>query len=314
MGDYRIDFLVEYSEQAILEEIRRVAGLLGSQVVTRTNFDAHSRVASSTVARRFGGWQQALEAARLGERYSGQQVTDKMRSQRARTLTNEEIVCELKRVAGVLGTPTLRVEDLDHSDILSIRVVTSRFGSWRSGLQHAGLQVSNLGKRWSLDQYFENLMRVWDDLGRRPSYADMDRLPSEITAGGYEHKFGSWRKALHAFVEWVGKDGSDSISDSLVNVPASVIQSPSTPSEPPKTRVDPRDAVRKIPLRLRFRVLERDCFSCRICGRSRAKGDEIKLQVDHVIPWSRGGRTDMENLQALCEECNLGKSNLCPGS
>jgi len=31
--------------------------------------------------------------------------------------------------------------------------------------------------------------------------------------------------------------------------------------------------------------------------------------VDHITAWSNGGETILENLQTLCSDCNLGKSN-----
>ncbi len=55
---------------------------------------------------------------------------------------------------------------------------------------------------------------------------------------------------------------------------------------------------------LRFQVLQRDGFQCIYCGR---KASAVELHVDHVVPWSRGGRTTMENLRTACSDCNLGK-------
>jgi len=60
--------------------------------------------------------------------------------------------------------------------------------------------------------------------------------------------------------------------------------------------------------RERFEILKRDGYMCQICGRSQRDG--VKLHVDHIVPVSAGGSNDRENLQALCEDCNLGKSNL----
>ncbi|KAB2833205.1 MAG: HNH endonuclease, partial [Candidatus Brocadia sp.] len=57
-------------------------------------------------------------------------------------------------------------------------------------------------------------------------------------------------------------------------------------------------------------VMRNDNFKCRICGRSPATDQNIKLEVDHVKPWSKGGETVIENLQTLCSDCNSGKSNL----
>ena len=67
------------------------------------------------------------------------------------------------------------------------------------------------------------------------------------------------------------------------------------------------DERRKMSDSLRYRVLERDGFCCQICGSKRIDG--IKLEVDHIVPISKGGRTELNNLQTLCERCNRGKSN-----
>lgn len=64
---------------------------------------------------------------------------------------------------------------------------------------------------------------------------------------------------------------------------------------------------RCIPIGLRYIILKRDGFKCLACGRS--VKDNIKLHVDHIIPFSLGGLTIISNLKTLCGECNIGKSN-----
>ncbi len=64
---------------------------------------------------------------------------------------------------------------------------------------------------------------------------------------------------------------------------------------------------RSIPLSMRYKVFKKDNFKCIACGRS-AK-DDIKLHIDHKTPFSLGGLTELNNLQTLCEECNISKSN-----
>ena len=59
--------------------------------------------------------------------------------------------------------------------------------------------------------------------------------------------------------------------------------------------------------KLRYSILKRDGFKCKICGRTADEG--VKLHVDHIIPVSKGGKTVPSNLRTLCEACNLGKSN-----
>ncbi len=57
--------------------------------------------------------------------------------------------------------------------------------------------------------------------------------------------------------------------------------------------------------KLRYQVLNRDHHRCVICGASAKDG--MKLHVDHIIPVSKGGKTELSNLRTLCERCNLGK-------
>ena len=58
---------------------------------------------------------------------------------------------------------------------------------------------------------------------------------------------------------------------------------------------------------LRYDVFKRDEYKCCICGMSSKDG--AKLHVDHIIPVSKGGKTELDNLQTLCSRCNIGKSN-----
>lgn len=66
---------------------------------------------------------------------------------------------------------------------------------------------------------------------------------------------------------------------------------------------------RRIPTKLRYQVLKRDHFKCCICGASPAKDSSVELHIDHIIPWSKGGETTLNNLQTLCSKCNIGKSD-----
>lgn len=58
---------------------------------------------------------------------------------------------------------------------------------------------------------------------------------------------------------------------------------------------------------LRYDVMHRDGFRCVLCGASPKNDPNIALHVDHILPLSKGGKTEMSNLRTLCERCNLGK-------
>lgn len=61
--------------------------------------------------------------------------------------------------------------------------------------------------------------------------------------------------------------------------------------------------------RLRDEIKARDDYTCRSCGISTRVEPHLLIEVDHIIPISRGGLTERDNLQALCWKCNRSKSN-----
>ena len=63
-----------------------------------------------------------------------------------------------------------------------------------------------------------------------------------------------------------------------------------------------------VPSTVRFDVLKRD-RKCVLCGAAPEIDSDVRLHVDHIVPRSKGGSNEMSNLQVLCSECNLGKSN-----
>lgn len=294
---FEMDRLVSYDDDSILDEVKRVAALIPEGPITRNAFDAESRVHSSTVIRRFGGWQATLERAGLQDRYGGKRVSAKMRDQRARAATADDMVVELQRIAAKVGrTVITRADLLEHAELMSERALLNRFGSWKVALEAAGLELSNMGRRWSDDDYFDNLLEVWTHYGRAPKYGEMGKPPSRISPGGYEAKFGSWGRAKQAFVDRVNSDIALGEREA------------SAPAVPAPVAARPRqEDQRTIPVGLRYQVLRRDNFKCVLCGRSPATDQKIVLHVDHVIAFARGGKTRLDNVRSLCQDCNLGK-------
>jgi len=74
----------------------------------------------------------------------------------------------------------------------------------------------------------------------------------------------------------------------------------------PLDRALVRQYTRSIPPSWRQKIIEAAAFTCAHCGADlRVTGHEI----DHIVPFSKGGATVMENLQALCPKCNATKGN-----
>lgn len=56
---------------------------------------------------------------------------------------------------------------------------------------------------------------------------------------------------------------------------------------------------------LRERVMRRDNYTCQVCGKYMP--DEVGLQIDHIVPVSKGGKTVLSNLRVTCDKCNRRK-------
>lgn len=67
---------------------------------------------------------------------------------------------------------------------------------------------------------------------------------------------------------------------------------------------DKSNRSRYIPSSVRVSALHRDGYKCVFCGRS---AKQIQLEVDHIVPFSKGGSNEPSNLQTLCFDCNRGK-------
>ena len=306
---FAIDFLESYSEDSLIAEIQRVAALLPKNGhFTAAIYEAASpKVSVSTLRRRFGGWRQALERAGLAARYSGTPVSEKMRIQPAKRLSNGDLIAELQRVHKLSGTEWLTSDDFNARSVSSEEAVRRRFGSFRKGLELAGIPSHPSSNRQISEvDCFENLAMVWTTYGRTPTYREMNHSPSMIKGRGYDIRWGTWRGALIAFVNWANED-------KLLQV--------ETPHEPetnepipdfdlknkswrPRSSEEDRREVRPA---LRFRVFRRDSFRCVACGRSPATHLGVELHADHILAVVHGGKTTLENLQTLCVDCNLGK-------
>jgi HNH endonuclease len=64
-----------------------------------------------------------------------------------------------------------------------------------------------------------------------------------------------------------------------------------------------RSGSRRIPQHIKIEVWQRDRGCCAECGAG------TYLEFDHVIPWSKGGASTVNNVQLLCRRCNLKKSD-----
>lgn len=61
--------------------------------------------------------------------------------------------------------------------------------------------------------------------------------------------------------------------------------------------------------KLREHIKQRDNYTCQCCGVSVKDEPHLLLEIDHIVPVSKGGKTEESNLQTLCWQCNRKKGN-----
>ncbi len=221
---------------------------------------------------------------------------------------NEDLIRELKRVYALTGKQWLTAIDFNRHSITSAEAIRQRFGTFRQALDVAGIPHHPFKAREFTDeQCFENIANVWTHYGRTPKYREMFNSPSLIRGKTYVTRWGTWRKTLQAFVHWSNAESVDPPQELLV---------PSNVGVAPKTSVVSNGAARfqcdcrDVRPGLRFKVFLRDRFRCIACGRSPATDLQVKLHADHVLAVANDGSTVLENLQTLCQDCNLGKGRM----
>lgn len=208
-----------------------------------------------------------------------------------RNISSSDLLSDLKDVAVELGKDRVTIDEYNERGQYHSTTLTRRFGNWFKVLELAGLsKTRNLNM--SNEELLQNLMELWINFELQPKYSDLTSQSSKFSAGTYEYRFGTWRGALEAFVKWANEGEIETELPRL------------------KSELNKHKTQRQINYRLRFLVMRRDNFKCKITGKSPATDSNVILEVDHIVPWDKGGETVMENLQTLAKEINIGKSNL----
>ena len=212
--------------------------------------------------------------------------------------SDQELLDDLKRVAEKLGKDNLIAKEYDEHGKYASSTMMRRFGRWNNALEIAGLKViytPNISEK----DLFQNLEAVWIKLGCQPKRREMKQPLSKYSEGGYVRKFGSWRKALEVFVEYINSE-IDEIEPA--NFEENGIRTTSK-----EEIIYKHKTKRSISPRLKVQVLIKDGNKCKLCGITVTGKD---IHFDHIKPWSKGGETALENLQVLCAEHNLAKGDL----
>jgi len=232
---------------------------------------------------------------------------------RIKNISEDEILDELEEVAKHFNYSYFRRSDFNKiAEIHSATVERHFGGSWSAAVRALSKRLKRknitllLGRqRGNSDEtMFNEMERIWRKLGHRPSRDEWRKMKPIISYDSIYRRFGGWTNACLKFIEY--KSGSSVVSSHKV---FGKVDTSKTRAISPKVNATEIEKTRSISLNIRLKVLNRDKFRCVFCGKSPATDIGTQLHIDHIVPFSKGGGNNLENLQTLCFECNLGKSN-----
>ena len=201
-------------------------------------------------------------------------------------VSDTDIIDDIIRVSKEIGSKKVTLKLYSELGKYNNTTASRRFGTWNKALKAAGLQVSNETDITD-ERLYENILNLWQHLGKQPARSDLENTISEFSQSPYKRRFKTWTNSLMSFVKYANEEDKELYLESTVNDNNS------------------RKSTRDPSLRLRYKVLVNNHFTCQQCGASPAKNPAVILHLDHIIPWSKGGETTLENLQTLCSQCGF---------
>lgn len=172
------------SDEDLLDELQRLADELGHPPTT-AEMDEHGKYSQVTYVHRFDGWNNALETAGLESRGEGPEIK------------RDVLLDDLRRVAETIDGYMTMNEYGEHGRF-DPDTYRRRFGSWLDALEEAGLPSTpkrDRGPQYSDDELLDDLRDLADELGRTPTFADMnDHGPRSATT--FTNRFGTWNNAV----------------------------------------------------------------------------------------------------------------------
>lgn len=231
-------------------------------------------------------------------------MTFSLERKRTDKISRDAVLEELRRVAKHYNYKTFTSKEFNTvATRCKATTVLREFGSWENALASIGTSLTQRQAyrvdRIPVEDLFSEMDRIWSKVGQRPSRAQWEQENPKYGYSTYYKRFNGWLNACAAFIDYKSGGTIEELE---------IFDYETTPDSNEETdKNSSLEAKRDVPLRLRLQVLKRDRFSCVLCGRSPATAAGVILHIDHIVPFSKEGKTVFDNLRTLCQQCNWGK-------
>lgn len=205
-----------------------------------------------------------------------------------------DLINSLKDYARIHNVDSFGMLDYDswNKRIASAATISVHFGTWGKALQSADCRVVR-GYKLDTKAMVNAFRECWQNHGSVPTQRHLEEF---LHQQNYPFRTKSYGKIF---------GGLGALAKRIVAVQNGTL--PEADLYKPRKVELPRD--RTVPLNVRYDVMKRDGYRCRKCGADPSQDKSIRLEVDHVSPVSRGGKSTIDNLQTLCWACNQGKKD-----
>ncbi|WP_282048419.1 HNH endonuclease [Sulfitobacter mediterraneus] len=276
----------------ILESLRRYGASTPLEKRTQQDYyfdwgkKHNDRFTPNTIKKYLGDFASAMAAA--GVDY------DPKAWQR---ITKEKVDTELKKFLSATSArdrKAIRYKNWTGRK-LGDRAYTQFYRSWYDAVNELGFEAPSQTKSVKLsdDDILKAVERIWRwTYGKRQSqpsardFGEYNKIHTDgVSTATISNRFGTFSRFLKRFALW--KQGKIEKRELLTARKRETTRQPISTS-------------------LRFELLKEADHRCRSCGASAA---EVSLHIDHILPVSKGGSSKKSNLQVLCANCNLGRSD-----
>ena len=137
----------KYSEKELLNDVKNVFELNGRKYLSKSKYLKLGKYKNSSIYKRLGDWNNVLIKADIDSNID-------------HYFSNEDIIEEIKRVAGIVGESSFNLSKLLKLSDIKLYLISKRFGNWKQACELAGIKrITKLDSIQECD-FIEDLKRV----------------------------------------------------------------------------------------------------------------------------------------------------------
>lgn len=204
-----------------------------------------------------------------------------------------DLINSLKEYAQTHDVDSFGMLDYDswNKKIASAATISVHFGTWGKALQSADCRVVR-GYKLDPKAMVNAFRECWQKHGSVPTQRHLEEF---LRQNNYPFRTKSYKMfgGLGALAKRIVAVQDGTLPEADLYKPRNI-----------KPHLD-----RAVPLKIRYDVMKQDGYRCQKCGADQSQDKSVRLEVDHVVAVSRGGKSTIDNLQTLCWACNQGKKD-----